>query len=146
VVELGRREPAGHHARRPAVQRIRQHHAGDLRTRQNDAVEGYRFRCSPPRGDSSHEAETGDSRPRPHLSCQGYFPAALLRASLIRSCQPGPPCWKCSSTSWSIRNETNSFTPGRTALCGGGSGTFVVPFLNTVSASVRASFKVLGRL
>src|SRR5882757_8655042 len=29
----------------------------------------------------------------------GYLPAAFLSASLIRSCQPGPPSWKCSSTS-----------------------------------------------
>ena len=42
----------------------------------------------------------------------GYFPAALRKASLIRSCQPGPPSRKCSSTSWSIRSDTSSFTPG----------------------------------
>ena len=29
----------------------------------------------------------------------GYFPAAFLSASLIRSCQPGPDSWKYSSTS-----------------------------------------------
>ena len=45
-----------------------------------------------------------------------YFPAALRRASLILSCQPGPPSWKYSSTSWSIRSVTCSLTPGTAAF------------------------------
>src|SRR5437016_1206212 len=75
-----------------------------------------------------------------------YFPAAFRRASLIRSCQPGPPSRKYSSTSWSIRSETSSFTPGTAVFLGGASTTFVVVRLNAASASVRASLKVLGRL
>jgi hypothetical protein len=75
-----------------------------------------------------------------------YLPAAFLRASLMRSCQPGPPCWKYSSTSWSIRSETSSLTPGSAAVFGGVSGTFVVVRLNAASASLRASLRVRGRL
>src|SRR4029079_18991209 len=75
-----------------------------------------------------------------------YLPAAFRSASLIRSCQPGPPSWKCSSTSWSMRNETNSFTPGSAVGFGGASTTLVVVRLNAASASVRASFRVRGRL
>ena len=56
----------------------------------------------------------GDQRP-PVLRQTYYFPAALRSAALMRSCQPGPPSWKCSSTSWSIRSDTSSLTPGSVA-------------------------------
>ena len=39
-------------------------------------------------------------------------PTALRKASLIRSCQPGPPSWNFSRTSLSRRSDTNSLTPG----------------------------------
>lgn len=39
-------------------------------------------------------------------------PAALRKASLMRSCQPGPPSWNVSSTSLSRRSDTISLTPG----------------------------------
>ena len=42
-------------------------------------------------------------------------------------------------------SETSSFTLGSAAFLGGSSGTFVVVCLNAASASVRASFNVLGR-
>jgi len=77
---------------------------------------------------------------------EAYFPAALRNASLIRSCQPGPPSLKCSSTSWSMRSETCSLTPGRTFVFGGASATLAVAFLKAASASLRASLRVRGRL
>jgi len=76
-----------------------------------------------------------------------YFPAAFRRASLMRSCQPGPPSRKCSRTSWSIRRLTCSFTPGSGAtFLTGASAGFAVTFLKAASASVRASLSVLGLL
>jgi hypothetical protein len=77
---------------------------------------------------------------------EAYFPAALRNASLMRSCQPGPPSLKCSSTSWSMRSETCSFTPGTAFFFGGASATLAVAFLNAASASLRASLRVRGRL
>jgi hypothetical protein len=43
-------------------------------------------------------------------------------------------------------HETSSFTPGTAELLGSASGTLVVVLLNAASASLRASFRVLGRL
>src|SRR5580698_4062585 len=45
-----------------------------------------------------------------------------------------------------MRSETSSFTFGIAAFLAGASGTLVVVRLNAASASVRASFRVLGRL
>src|ERR1700759_3913286 len=82
-----------------------------------------------------------------YTTSPAYFPAALRSASLMRSCQPGPPAWKYSSTSWSIRKVTCSRTPGAATFFGGGaSATLAVAFFNAASAAVRASFNVRGRL
>src|SRR5437870_4104365 len=68
------------------------------------------------------------------------LPAALRSAALMRSCQPGPPPWKCSSTSRSIRNVTLSLAPGSTAARAAGvSARFVVTDLKAFSAASRAS-------
>ena len=59
----------------------------------------------------------------------------------MRSCQPGPPSWKKSSTSRSMRSETSSLAPGRGAADLGGSSTaLVVAFLNAASAVSRTPF------
>jgi hypothetical protein len=68
-----------------------------------------------------------------------YFPAAFLSASLILSCQPGPPSWKCSRTSRSMRKETSSLAFGREGLFGAASGGFVVAALNAASAACSGS-------
>ena len=47
---------------------------------------------------------------------QSLRPAALRRASLMRSCQPGPSSWKCASTSRSRRSETSSRPAGGFAV------------------------------
>ena len=65
------------------------------------------------------------------LASCGYFPAAFRSASLIRSCQPGPPSLKWSSPSAQLLSAY---------------ATFAVAFLNAASASLRASFSVRGRL
>src|ERR1700742_5048749 len=69
------------------------------------------------------------SQGRAFLRCQraatlgGFLPAALRNASLMRSCQPGPPPWKYSRTSWSIRSVTCSLTPGTAFDFGGATAT-----------------------
>jgi hypothetical protein len=71
-------------------------------------------------------------------------PEAFLSAALILSCQPGPSCWKCSSTSRSIRRETTSLPTGRDCFVGddtGRAGSELV-FLKAASAAVLGS---LGR-
>ena len=70
-----------------------------------------------------------------------YFPAALRSAALMRSCQPGPFCWKKSSTSRSIRSVTVSFPPGKAAgaALDGPSTGLVVTALKAFSAAARAS-------
>jgi hypothetical protein len=44
-----------------------------------------------------------------------------------------------------MRSDTSSLTPGSAGVFGGASATLVVVRLNAASASVRASFRVLGR-
>src|SRR5215204_5919863 len=68
-----------------------------------------------------------------------YIPAAFLSASFMRSCQPGPPSWKCSSTSRSMRNETSSLECGTTGFFGGASSGLVVATLKAASAAWRGS-------
>jgi hypothetical protein len=70
-----------------------------------------------------------------------YFPATLRSAALMRSCQPGPSCWKKSSTSRSSRNVTVSFPPGKgtVAVLAGPSTGLVVTALKAFSAAARAS-------
>src|ERR1041385_2523325 len=97
------------------------------------------------KGDGRMTFTDGGWRPGADLAA-GYFPAALRTASLMRSCQPGPPSLKCSRTSWSMRSVTCSFAPGITFCFGGAAATFAVTFLNAASASLRASFSVRGRL
>ncbi len=69
-----------------------------------------------------------------------YFPAALRSAALMRSCQPGPSCWKKSSTSRSIRSVTVSFPPGNAAgaVLAGPSTGLAVTALKAFSAAARA--------
>jgi hypothetical protein len=71
-----------------------------------------------------------------------YFPAAFRKASLILSCQPGPPSWKNSRTSWSMRKETSSFAPGIFGAVATVSTGFLVTDLNAASA---ASFTLSPR-
>jgi hypothetical protein len=71
-----------------------------------------------------------------------HFPAALRKASLILSCQPGPPSWKNSRTSWSMRKETSSFAKGIFGAVGTVSTRFLVTDLNAASA---ASFALSPR-
>ena len=66
-----------------------------------------------------------------------YLPATFRNASLILSCHPGPPSWKCSSTSRSIRKETSSFALGMEGRGGGASAGLVVAFLKAASAASR---------
>ena len=71
-----------------------------------------------------------------------HNPVALRSAAFTRSCQPGPSIWKCASTSWSIRNVTDSLAPGTKGGpfgTGAGSVGFVVAALNAASAASRAS-------
>ena len=71
-----------------------------------------------------------------------HFPAALRKASLILSCQPGPPSWKNSRTSWSMRKGTSSFAKGIFGAVGTVSTGFLVTDLNAASA---ASFALSPR-
>src|SRR5690606_28239919 len=61
-------------------------------------------------------------------------PAALRKAALSRSCQPGPPSWKCARTSRSIRTVTASLPAGSIARLGASAAGLVVAFLNRASA------------
>lgn len=57
----------------------------------------------------------------------------------MRSCHPGPSCWKNSSTSWSIRKVMLSFAPGMEGACAGHSMGLVVAFLKAASAALKGS-------
>src|SRR5215510_14454836 len=91
-------------------------------------------------------ALSATSKLHPQEVLPAHRPAALRRAALMRSCQPGPPSRKWSSTSRSMRSETCSLTPGNDGLvltgCAGPlarSVGLVVAALNAASAAARGS-------
>src|SRR5258708_28555396 len=147
VVVFGGREFAGHDAGAIDGKRIRDQDAGDLLARQNRAVERHRLRKRRIRQHANQQQAEGDrqneqgGRAQAHRFCYAYLPAAFRSASLMRSFQPAPPSWKYSSTSWSMRSDTSSLTPGMAVAFGGASTTLVVVRLNAASASERASFR-----
>src|SRR5258707_1751971 len=152
VVVFGGREFARDDAGRIGAKRVRDQDDCILLAGQNQAVGGHRLGERRIRQQASEQQAEGDrqrkqdtGRAQTHFAI-AYLPAAFRSASLMRSCQPAPPSWKYSSTSWSIRSETSSLTPGMAVVFGGASTTLVVVRLNAASASERASFRVLGRL
>ncbi len=64
------------------------------------------------------------------------FFIAARSASLMRSCQPGPPAWKNASTSLSILSETTSRVFGIAGRSTAGAATFFAGLKRASAASV----------